>query len=261
MERGWLSCALVCAILMVALGCSRVSPSWNGTWKLNPSKSSIPGPSFSITISAEGEYHTDNGTSSEIFRCDGKEYPTSPNRTISCVQTRASAIDTTSKENGAKVTTAHWELSSDGKMLTIKGTSTQADGSVKPRQTTYSRTSGPSSSFAGGWTNTKRLESRPDLVLTLNGQTLHIAFSDGEHFMESPLDGSDATMHGPGVPQGLTMAIRSSSPREFRTLKKMSGQIVNEGSMRLSADGRVLVEEYWNPNRPDEKATLVYEKQ
>lgn len=155
---GWV-CAGV--ILVVALGCSHASPVWNGTWKVNESKSTIPGPNFSITISPAGEYHVDNGTYSQSFRCDGKEYPATPKRTISCLQTGVLAIDTTSWENGAKVATAIWELSTDGKMLTLKGTSTQPDGSVKPREMVYSRTSG-SIGFAGGWTNTKRWNRDPN---------------------------------------------------------------------------------------------------
>jgi hypothetical protein len=244
---------------MVALGCSRASPVWNGTWKVNESKSSIPGPSLSITISTEGEYKVDNGTYIESFRCDGKEFATRPSRTISCLQTSSGVIDTTSKENGAKVVT-HWELSSDGRMLTLKGTSIQPDGSVKPRETVYSRAS-RSVGLAGGWTNTKRLGSRPQLVLALNQRSLHIAFAGSGQYMDPPLDGSDAPMLGPGVPQGPTMAIRPHGPQEFLTLKKMGGQIVNEGSLTLSADGRTLVEEYWSPRAPDQKAVVVYEKQ
>lgn len=260
MKNSCLGWAFAGVISMAALGCSGASPVWDGTWKLNESKSSIPGPSFLITISPAGEYHYDNGTYSYSFRCDGKEYSTRPNRTISCLQTSAFVIDTTSKENGAKVATAHWELSADGKMLSIKGTSVQADGSVKPREIAYSRTSA-SIGFAGGWSNTKRLESRPQLLLALNERSLHIAFSESGQYIDAPLDGSDAPMHGPGVPQGLTMAIRPHGPQEFLTLKKVGGQIINQGSLRLSADGRTLVEESWGPGTPDQKATLVYKKQ
>jgi hypothetical protein len=248
------------ALSMAALGCSRVSPDWNGTWKLNEAKSSIPGPTFVITVSPGGEYHYEGGTSSYNFRCDGKDYSTRPNRTLSCVQTGAFVMDTTSKENGAKIATAHWELSADGKMLTISGTSIQADELPKSREVVYSRTSA-STGFAGGWRDPKHLESTPPLLLALTDRTLHIAFSGSGQYMDVPLDGSDAPMHGPGVPQGLTMAITSHGSREFLTLKKMAGQTINQGSLRLSADGRTLVEEYWKPSRPDEKASLVYEKQ
>jgi len=259
MRNSCLGWAFAGLIWMGALGCSRALPDWNGTWKLNESKSSIAGPSFSMTISPTGEYHYNNGAYSFSFRCDGKEY-SMLNRTISCLQTSASALDTTSKENGAKVTTAHWELSADGKMLTIGGTSIQSDGAVKSKEIIYSRTSA-STGLAGDWTDLKRLKSIPALSLALNERSLHIAFSDGGQYMDAPLDGSDAPMRGPGVRQGLTMAISPRGPREFLTLRKFGGQIVNQGTLRLSADGAYLVEEYWPPSKPDQKAVLVYERQ
>jgi hypothetical protein len=246
---------------MIAIGCSGPSPAWNGTWKVNESKSSIPGPSFSIAISPEGEYHVDNGTYSDTFRCDGKEYSTKSNRAMSCLQASAFVIDTTSKENGVKVATTHWELSPDRKVLTLKRTAIQADGSVKPRETVYSRTSGLSSGFAGGWTNTKRLESRPQMQSALNERSLRVAFSESGQYIDAPLDGSDATVHGPGVPEGLTMAIRPHGSQEFLTLKKFGGQIINQGFLRLSSDGLTLVEEYWSPKKPDQKAVVVYDRQ
>lgn len=152
------------------------------------------------------------------------------------------------------------ELSADGKTLTVKETSIQADGPVKPREIVYLRTSA-STGFAGGWKNIKRLGSRPQLLLALNERSLHIAFSESGQYVDPPLDGSDAPMHGPGIPQGLTMAVTPRGPQEFLTLKKVGEQITNQGSLRLSADGRTLVEEYWHPSTPDQKVRLVYDKQ
>ena len=253
----WACAGIIC---FVPLACIASSAVWNGTWKLNQPKSIIPGPSFSITILSTGEYHLENGTYSYSFRCDGKEYPTTADRTVSCTQTSTS-MDRTGNDDRKKVGTEHWELSADGKTLTIttKSASTKTDGSVKPIEKVYSHTSG-SSGFAGGWEYTKRLESRPQLVLMLNERSLHIAFSNGE-YIDPPLDGTDAPFHGPGVPQGLTLSIKPNGPLEFLTVMKFGGHITSQGSLRLSADGGTLVEEYWPPSRPDQKATLDYEKQ
>lgn len=248
------------AIWLTALGCFASPPIWSGTWKLNESKSNIAGPSFSLTILSTGEYRSDNGTYSYDFRCDGKEYATSTSRSISCMQSSPSEMDTTIKEDGRTVGTNHWELSADGKALTVRGNSIGTDGSVKAGERVYLRTSG-SNGFVGGWTDAKRLESRPQLVLTLHKQTLHIKLSGTGQYMDPPLNGTDSPCHGPGVPQGLTIAIRPNGPREFLTFRKIGGKIVNQGALRLSADGRTLTEEYWPPSRPDEKATLTYEKQ
>jgi hypothetical protein len=162
-------------------------------------------------------------------------------------------------EDGKKFA-ARWELSADGKTLTVKTNSIEIDAPVQATEKVYLRTSG-SSGFVGGWQAKKRLASRPQLVLALNKEALHIALSGVGQYMEPPLNGTDSPCHGPGVPQGLTIAIRPNGPREFVTLRKMDGAIVNQGSLRLSSDGRTLIEEYWPPSRPDEKAILVYEKQ
>ena len=258
MKDKYLSCVFISFV--VASGCVAAPPGWNGTWKLNESKSSVPGPSFSITISPTGEYVSDSGTYKFSFRCDRREYPTTTNRTISCSQTSPSVIAMTYKENGVKVGTAHWELSADGEMLTIKRTSIQTEGSVNSKENVYSRTT-RSVGFAGGWRNSERLESTPQLLLALSGRSLHIAFSESGQYADLPLDGSDAPMHGPGIPQALTMAIRPNGPRVFLTLKKIRGQVINQGTLTLSADGRSLIEEYWRPDRPEQRALLTYERQ
>jgi hypothetical protein len=217
---------------IVTLGCSGALPVWNGTWKLNESNSTIPGPTFVMTQSPAGEYHFDDGAYSYSFRCDGKEHATTPNRTISCLQMSTSVIDTTTKENGVKASTTHLELSADGKMFTTNRTSVLLDGSVKSRKSVYSRTSG-SMGFAGGWKDTKHFESIPQMLLALDQQQLHISFSEGGQYIDLPLNGSDVAMHGPSVPQGLTMAVKPHGPREFLTEKKVGGNIINQGFLRL----------------------------
>ena len=263
MESKLLGRACVGTICMIALGCFSPpgsAPIWNGTWKINESKSNIPGPSFSLTLLPTGEYHSDTGTYSFDFRCDGKEYTTRPSRTISCMESSPSEMDMTTKEDGKKVGTTHWELSSDGRALKEKGNSTGADGSVRTTERIYLRTSG-SNGFVGGWQDTKRLESRPQMVLALNDRVLHVAFSGNGQYMDAPLDGTDSPCHGPSIPKGCTIAIRPNGPREFLSVRKIDGKIVNQGALQLSTDGNTLIEQYWRPSRPDEKATLVYEKQ
>ncbi|HTC42113.1 MAG TPA: hypothetical protein VK703_11095 [Candidatus Acidoferrales bacterium] len=99
------------------------------------------------------------------------------------------------------------------------------------------------------------------MLLILNERSLHIAFSGTGEYADVPLYGSDAPMHGPGTPQELTLAVRVIGSRELLTRKKFGGKLADEGSLKLSTDGRTLIEEYWNPKRPERKATLVYDRQ
>jgi hypothetical protein len=98
------------------------------------------------------------------------------------------------------------------------------------------------------------------LVLALANRSLHFAFPESGQYTDLTLDGSDAIMHGSGVPAGQTMAMKPRGSRELLTLKKFQGKIVSQGSLRISADGRFLVEESWHPGN-SQKAVLVYEKQ
>lgn len=254
------------ALLVLAGWANTASPcfaapsAWNGTWKLNVSKSRIPGPSFTLALTPDGEYRMENGTFGYTFGCDGKEYKTSPARSISCKLDDSSDMDTTSRENGKIVRVDHWQLSFDGSKLTHTSSEPQADGSAKSNLNEFVRVSG-SAGFAGGWTNLKRLESHPRLFLTMTDSTLRLAFLETEQYADITLDGSDSAMHGPGLPKGITMAIRPNGAFELLTTKKTDGKVINQGFLRLSADGRTLVEEYWSPNSPDEKAVLVYDKQ
>ncbi len=43
--------------------------------------------------------------------------------------------------------------------------------------------------------------------------------------------------------------------------KKLNGRALNVGTLRISEDGRSLTQTYWRPERPGEKAVMVYEKQ
>src|SRR5580700_509633 len=233
---------------------------WTGTWKLNVSKSSIPGPSFTLALAPDGEYRMENGTFGYTFGCDGQEYKTSPVRTISCKLDDSSDMDTTSRENGRIVRTDHWQLYSDGSKLRHTSSEPQADGSTKSHLSEFVRVSG-SVGFAGGWSDLKRLESHPRLVLTMKDSTLHLAFLETGQHADITLDGSDSAMHGPGLLIRTTLAIRPNGAYEFLTTKKTDGRVINQGSLKLSADGHTLVEEYWSPNSPDEKAILVYDKQ
>jgi hypothetical protein len=246
---------------MAVSACRRPSPDWNGTWKLNASKSDIPGPSLTVAITAGGEYHTENGTTTGDFRCDEKDYPAGANITVFCAQRSTSVIEITLKKNGSKAVLFHWELSPGGMMLTIKSTSIQADGLAKSNESEYVRLSG-STGFAGGWRKTKPFESFPSFMqLTLTDGKFHYALPEKAQYADLALDGHDAKVYGPGVPSGITMAFKQHGSREVLTVKKLNGQILNVGSLRISGDGRTLTETYWRPEAPDVKAVLVYEKQ
>jgi hypothetical protein len=242
-----------------ALGCRAPSSDWNGTWKLNPSKGNFQGPVFTISISEDGEYRYDDGSSSFTFRCDGKNRSIEKNRTRACVKSSATVLDMTQKENGVKTNSYHWELSDGGKVLTSTATAFSPSGPVITMHVVASRMSG-SNDFVGQWRDPSYLQRHAEMMVTLNGQTLHIGYPNAGQYIDAPLNGGDVAMHGPHAPEGVTDSVRLAGQREFLILAKRHGKALTQDSLQLSNDGRSLTDSWWNPDRPADKGTLVYEK-
>lgn len=256
---GW----IVLYALAVTAGCRSSSPDWNGIWKLNPSKGNFQGGIFTVSISTDGVYHYDDDRSSLTFRCDGeyRPMPTGNNRTQACVKSSATTLDMTRMENGVKTNTSHWELSADGKILTTTTTAFRPSGPVITAQVGASRISG-SNGFAGQWRDTSYLQQRADMTLRLDSQTLHIAYPSAGQYIDAPLDGLDAAVRGSHVREGATYAVRPAGRRKFLTVTKSNGEVITQGSLELSGDGRTITESWWNPSHPSGKAgRFVYERE
>jgi len=259
MRKVWFGWVAFCA-LTATLGCRAPSPDWNGAWKLNPSKSSFQGPVFTISISADGEYRYGDGNSSFTLRCDGKDRPIGDSRTRVCVKSSATVFDITQKENGVKMSANRWELSADGKVFTSTATVFRPSGSIITSQTISSRLSG-SNGFTGQWRDMSYLLRHSDMTLRLDSQILHIGYTNAGQYIDAPLDGVDTAVHGPRAPEGTTYALRTAGRHEFLSLMKRNGKVLTQGSLTLSNDGRTITDSWWNPDRPADKGTLVYEKQ
>ena len=257
MKRACFGWVVFCA-LFVTQGCRAPSPDWNGTWKLNSTKSSFQSQVLTISISADGDYRFDE-SSSHTLRCDGKDRPVGNNRTLVCVKSSATALDIIGKESGVKTRATHDELSTDGKEFTTTVTKFRPNGPVITFQTVFSRLSG-ANGFAGQWRDTSYLQQHADMTLRLDNQALHIDYpSTGEH-IDAPLDGAESVVRGSNVPEGTTFAVRPAGKRDFRTATKRQGKVLTQGTLELSNDGRAITDSWWNPSQPADKGTLVYDK-
>lgn len=245
--------------LAATLGCRTPSSEWNGTWILNSSKSNFKGPILTISISTDGEYRYDDGSLSFSFRCDGKDRPIPKNRTLACVKSSATVLDLTQKEDGVKTNAYHWELSADGKVLTATATEFRPSGPVVKGRAVTSRLSG-SNDFAGQWQDTSYLQRHANMTLRLDSQTLHISYPNAGQHIDAPLDGADVAVQGPH-PEGVTYSVQLAGRYEILTLTKRNGKVLTQGSLKLSNNGRIITDSWWNPDRPADKGTLVYEKQ
>lgn len=260
MKNGCRRLALSVAILIPLAGCFGPPSPWNGTWRLDQSKSSIPGPSFTLSTPSAGEYRFAIDDIAYNFRCDGKDYPIPANGRISCMQTSAAALDTTMKRSGSTQSISAWEVSSDGKFLTIKWNAKLENGSTRAVEKVYERLTG-TNGFAGDWRDTKRLESRPQFLITRRQwQSMYLSYPQARQFTNAPLDGSDAAIQSPATAPGFTMSVKANGPREFLTTYKHSGQIYRQGTLQLADDGQTLLDSTWRPENPSEKTVLTYVK-
>ncbi len=214
---------------------------------------------ITISISADGEYRYDDGVVSTTFRCDGKFRPIGNNRTQDCVKSSATTLEKTRMENGVKTNTYHWELSDGGKVLTSTATVLRPSGPVITGQLVGSRISG-SNDFAGQWQDTSFLQHHAGIILRLDSQYLHIGSSSAGASVDAPLNGADAASYGTNAIVGMTHSVRRAGQGEFLILRKLNGKGVSQESLELSDDGTVITDSLWNPARPTDKATLVYEK-
>lgn len=180
------------------------------------------------------------------------------NRTRACVKISDTILDMTRKENGVKTNAYRWELSSDRNILTSTVTEFRPSGPVITGQLVASRISG-SNDFGGQWRDTSFLQRHADMTLRLDSQMLHIDYPGATQYIDAPLNGIDAPVNGPH-PEGITYSVRLAGRRELLTLTKRNGKVVIQGSLELSADGRVITDSWWNPGRPTDKGAFVYEK-
>ena len=258
MRRAWFICLVLWA-LAATLGCRSPSADWNGTWRVNPSKSNFRSRVLTISVSADGEYRFDDASLSFTFRCDGKERPIGKGRTRACVKSSPAGLDLIQKEDGVKTSMDHWELSANGEVFISTTTTFPPSSTVARSQMAASRISG-STGFAGQWRDMSYLQQHADLTLRLDGQTLHLSYPNAGQYVDAPFDGADAVVYGIHSPEKITYSMRPAGRREIHTLTKRSGKALTQGSMVLSDDGRDITYSWWNPGRPTAKDTLVYER-
>lgn len=257
MRKSWFGRIVFCAVA-ATLGCRAPSPDWNGIWKVNAAKGSIQGQVLTISISADGEYRFDEG-SSHTIRCDGKDQPIGNNRTLVCVRSSTTVLDITAKEDGVKTRVTHDELSADGKVFTTTVTEFRPTGPVNRSQLVFSRLSG-SDGFAGRWRDANYLQQHADMTLRLDAHVLHIDYPNVSEHIDAPVNGVEAAVRGPHAPEGTTLSVRPAGSHGFLIVMKHHGEVLSQGSLKLSDDGRVITNVWWKPDRPAAKGTLLYEK-
>lgn len=250
----------VCATLaLAAVPCLAAGPSWNGTWKLNPTKSTMTGSSVTITQS-DKMYTLDTGTFKFSFGCDGKDYNVLPDRTVSCTGS-GNSYTLVWKIKGKVQATTKRTISADGKTLTDVETGTRPDGTAYTDHETDARV-GSGSGMVGTWKSTVVKDSAPGIFsLKVNGDVLHSENPGYKTVSDAKLDGTPAPLMGPTSPAGLMVSNKSDGPYKVLTIVTLNGKELGRDVMMLSADGKTITTVSWTPGKESEKQTYVYERQ
>lgn len=235
---------------------------WNGTWKLNQERSKLTGDTFSISKVKGGKLRYNDGAVIYDFACDGTDYATIADRTVSCTQNSQSSFDMVTKAKGTEYSKTQREISPDGKTLTAVTKGTHPDGTPYTDTNIYQRLSGKSG-LIGTWKNVKSESSLPDVMVisVSESNAIHWELPGMKESLDGKMDGQPIAVTGPQVPEGLTLTFRKVGETRLTYAVKFKDKTLNEGEQTLSADGRTLTDESWIPAKPTEKEIAFYEKQ
>jgi hypothetical protein len=258
----------LCAIAVIFAGCHHTPSPWDGQWTLNTTKSHYAAPTFSIAVSPSGEYRVDSGAFGYSFLCDGKDYPATSGHTTSCTQINPRAIALKGLADAVS-TNARWELSADGKTLTVNADRIQIDGSgegdagrgvVKHQQKVFERVSG-SSGFSGQWREMNPLQSlSKTVVLILNYSAFHFENAETGQVSDSRANDARSPIRGANQPDGFTRSVQILGPSQIQTEDTFEGRVIGHTTWTVSDDGHTLYEESWTPASPAQKDLLLYQK-
>jgi hypothetical protein len=254
-SAGLATCASLC------FAASDAANPWNGTWKLNQERSKLTGDTFSISKKG-GKLHYDNGAVMYDFACDGTDYTTLADRTISCTQNSPASFSMVTKAKGTEYSRTQREISPDGKQLTAITKGTQPDGTPYTDTNVFERISGKSG-LLGTWKNVKSESTSPDIVVinVSDPDVIHWELPGFKQSIDGRMDGQPIAVTGPQVPDGLTFTFRKVGATRLTYAVKVKDKTLNEGVQALSADGRTLTDTSWIPAKPTEKEIAFYEKQ
>lgn len=256
-----LCCACVAVLTMAALPCLAAGSSWDGTWKLDQAKSKLTGDTFTIESKGNGMMRYTNGSAIAYdFACDGKAYPTIADRTITCTGSPAAGFDYVAKAGDKVLSKSHHAISADGKTMTVHGEAIHPDGSSSSFDDVYKRETG-TKGLVGKWRNVKSSQSGSDtMIISTKGDWIKMEFPEYKETVQGKMDGSNLALSGPDIPPGVWQTIKAEGPNKLHFTVKYKDKVLEEGTETLSADGKVVTEEEWEPGKMNEKAVLVYER-
>lgn len=232
---------------------------WNGTWKLNQAKSHMTGDTYTLTKSGN-KYHYNGGSVQYDYACDGKDYPTLAGETVSCKDT-ATTLDSTYKQNGKIDQTINRQVDPSGKSYTSISTYFRPDGGKTVTKNTFARV-GQGNGIAGTWRSTSTSSNHVGtFTMRVDGNSMHFESPEDRMTWDGKLDGTPTAPRGPDMPTGLMISQKSEGPDKVVSEVSIGSKHFWHSEDTMNADHKSYTEVGWDPAKPNEKSTYVYEKQ
>jgi hypothetical protein len=232
-----------------------------GRWKLNPVKSSVGGLTLTFAASAPGTIRRSlNGGPFSTSSLDGTDVPVHSGYTSSSRQLDDHTWSSTTKLNGAVVSTDHMELARDDRTLVVTFTGTQPDGRAFENRLTYTRTSG-TTGLVGTWRATAVSEGEQVIEFVRRGDGVTLIVEATNATCDARIDGGDYPLKGPTMPAGGTLSFRQTAARSIAQVQKQNGRVIARSTLTVSKDGKTLTELVLASDGHSTQSTKVYDRQ
>ena len=253
---GWLFTVLVAA------GTAAAQNPFAGTWKLNQEKSQMAGDLLRFGPAKGDAIEMTSGGTTYSFRTDGKTYSTPAGNAAIWRQTAPDSWTTEYRKLDNKLLRIdHWQLSSDGKTLSVTTSGAKPNGDLFADSETYVRTAG-TSGLMGSWKSTEvKLSSPNELTIKEEGlDRLLFKIAALKASVTLNFDGKETPVEGPDIPSGLRLSLSRVGPYSFRLVQKLNGSVVSSSVYSVTAtDPNTMTEVGGSPGDPP--ATVIWERQ
>jgi hypothetical protein len=251
------------ALLLASAGASLAQSPFDGTWKIDQSKTKHETKPF-VAYLAQGWYHCESCVPTFSVKADGTDQPVTGQSvdTISVKEVDAKSISFVGKKDQKVVSEVTATVSADGATLTRKGVF-YTPNSDKPNNTlsTWKRIGVASSGVhaaSGQWqvVNTTSDEDAKLTTYKTNGDELTLTRPGGETYT-AKFDGNEYPVKGSYVYD--TISLKRVGERSFEETDKLKGKLVEIDTWTVSNDGKTLTTiAVAKPS--DRKTTLVATK-
>jgi hypothetical protein len=246
--------------LLLSLPAFAESP-FDGTWKLNTSKSNLAGDIMHYADAGSGMLKYTDSDQTYTFKPDGSSFTTPMGMERTFLKTGDDSYTATSKRGGVLLRTTTIKVSSDGKTLMEEAKGTKPNGDNFDDTFTYVRTS-PGTGLIGSWKSTEvKLSSPNSLTIQTDGADgVTTTLSAIKASCQAKWNGKDFPATGPTVPDGLTLALSKTGPSSFKLVQKFKGKVIVIAHYQVAADGKSMTLKGTN-GLGKEPFTEVFDKQ